>query len=50
MAGYGELCMCFWPINALYWINVIVIGQVLTVDIIGFVGKLVGRIQKHRLL
>ena len=36
--------------NALYWINVIVIGQVLTVDIIGFVGKLVGGIQKHPLL
>ena len=36
--------------NAIYWINVIVIGQVLTVDIIGLVGKLVGIIQKHRLL
>jgi len=38
--------------NAIYWINVIVIviGQVLTVDIIGLVGKLVGGIQKHCLL
>ena len=36
--------------NALYWIKVIMIGQVLTVDIIGFVGKLVGGIQKHPLL
>ena len=36
--------------NAIYWINVIAIGQVLTVDIIGLVGKLEGRIQKHRLL
>ena len=33
--------------NAIYWINVIAIGQASTVDIIGLVGKLVGGIQKH---